>query len=123
MIRDFIKKTAEPPSSDQHPESQKKPKIADMRWILNDTFLMVLTSEHEILFFDALLQVFQINLSHEDTVEYNLFTSITKQISQGGNPDTSSFKILGFQNQVNLHGLPVQTNNQFIGVFDCSDPK
>ena len=29
--------------------------IADMRWILNDTFLMIVTTTKEVLFFDALL--------------------------------------------------------------------
>ena len=36
------------------------PPIADMKWILNDTFLAVMTPNNCILFFDVLLQDFQI---------------------------------------------------------------
>ena len=34
-------------------------KVLDMKWVLNDTFLVVLT-QNEVIVFDALLQVIQI---------------------------------------------------------------
>lgn len=35
--------------------SQITSPIVDMKWILNDTFLMILTEDEQILYFDPLL--------------------------------------------------------------------
>ena len=45
----------------QLPNFFKKDKtktIIDMKWVLNDTFLVIITSDNEIIFFDVLLKVF-----------------------------------------------------------------
>lgn len=39
-------------------------KIVDMKWVLNDTFLAILTSNNRVIIFDVLLQVFQIQDMH-----------------------------------------------------------
>jgi hypothetical protein len=36
-----------------------KETILDMKWVLNDTFLMIVT-QNEVIIFDALLELFQI---------------------------------------------------------------
>lgn len=94
-----------------------------MRWILNDTFLVVVTTTKEVLFFDALLQVFQIQSKFEEQIGKNLFAQLKTYQSQSLNKFDAINKILGHRNQVNFQGLPIQTNNQFIGVFDRQDPK
>lgn len=77
MIKNFIKN-----SDVARGQGEQGPRIADMRWVLNDTFLMILTTENDMLFFDALLQVYQVHLSHDETVKHDLYASAVINSSQ-----------------------------------------
>lgn len=42
-------------------------KVIDMKWILNDTFLMIVTNFHNIVIFDSLLYAFNLeSFIHHD---------------------------------------------------------
>ena len=92
-IEEFVRQAAKP--------------FRDMRWILNNTFLMIVTESDEIIIFDALLQVFQIQPKHEEQIKNQLFLEIgnTHRAHQEKRPKV--FKILGHRNNVNFEGLPI----------------
>jgi hypothetical protein len=57
--------------------------IIDMQWILNDTFLMIVTKSNDIALFDSLLYPFNLgsmrdtNLSFKKQLKINLGKSLT----------------------------------------------
>ena len=79
--------------------------VQDMKWILNDIFLAILTKENEVLIFDSLLQVFQIQSKHEEVPSKQLYLEIlgtTYTVSQEKEMNNQKLlKILGYRNQVN----------------------
>ena len=47
--------------------------IIDMKWVLNDTFLVIITSDNQIIFFDVLLKVFSMQSKFSEIEENRLF--------------------------------------------------
>lgn len=74
----------------QLPNFFKKDKtktIIDMKWVLNDTFLVIITSDNEIIFFDVLLKVFSFQSKFSDIQENRLVQCINDKPLRGPKVD------------------------------------
>ena len=103
MIEDFIKFNSQT--------------IVDMKWVLNDTFLAILTSSRQLLMFDPLLQVYQMAFK-SGGFETVPCLQISTGSAKGPSNRPREWRIMGWRNEVNEQGLPVQTNSQCIGIYD-----
>lgn len=73
-----------------------------MKWILNDTFLVILTSLNEVIVFDVLLQVFRIQPKFSDSLENNFSIKVQTKAHSNISSVEKKFKIFGYKNQVNF---------------------
>ncbi|CDW76778.1 UNKNOWN [Stylonychia lemnae] len=89
--------------------------ISDMKWILNDAFLMIVTRNNNLIIFDSLLYAF--NLSHKNQnsvgtpskfLQINLKGQIAKLQSEN-----NIYQIKGFQQPQTNMGIHLQNQNQF----------
>ena len=75
-------------------------RIIDMKFVLNDTFLVVVTEQQNILFFDPLLQVYNIQPRTQDSFDQLPYINMNENLN-------SNWRIFGWRNEVNVQGLPI----------------
>lgn len=80
--------------------------LAELKWVLNDTFLVSITSSNTLLIFDSLLYAFTLgNISNIDFgLERSLKLNLGKILARLEKKDTS-FKVKGGESPLNLNGL------------------
>ena len=76
--------------------------VRDMKWMLNDTFLVILTSNNKIVVFDVLLQVFRIVSKTSEENEQLINLEIADTYQSKSLQYQKQFKLFGFKNQVNF---------------------
>ena len=59
---------------------------------------------------------------HTDVISNSCVMQLASSPSKGPAPGKKDWRIVGWRNEVNLQGLPVQNNLQFVGVFDRNEP-
>ena len=72
--------------------------ILDMKWVLNDTFFVIVTSDNQIIFFDVLLKVFSMQSKFSDISENRLYQNIITDQSFKGPKVNKIYKIFGNKN-------------------------